>query len=213
MQVISWHVTSSLWGVRRAAVAGTAGRGAHCGDAVVDVEGEAVHHHVVELHTPAHMQIHHTAAVAGELSEAPWHNNGLELAPLLALSWSGGCLRQICHAAPDAVAKAVEARRESGEAQHIGHDADDDARDARLGRQPDLVQELAARVVHAARRHVGQHLNSRRKRVTTAQINRGPVTQFPGFTKAALRVCMLHFPRELCSCSKRLPPKTRSAHM
>ena len=44
---------------------------------------------------------------------------------------------------------------------------------ARLGRQPDLVQKLAARVVHAARRHVGQHLNSRTRHHGSA--NRGPV--------------------------------------
>ena len=53
-------------------MAGTAGRGAHGGDAVVDVEGEAVHNHVVELDAPAHKHIF-TLLPLLEHSEAQQH--------------------------------------------------------------------------------------------------------------------------------------------
>ena len=44
-------------------MAGSAGRGAHGRDAVVDVECEAVHHHVVELDAPADTHMCHALFV------------------------------------------------------------------------------------------------------------------------------------------------------
>jgi hypothetical protein len=58
-------------------VAGTAGQGAHGGDAVVDVEREAVHHHVVELDSPACRHVPYNVTVARGVSiptalQQPW---------------------------------------------------------------------------------------------------------------------------------------------
>ena len=53
---------------------------------------------------------------------------------------------------------SVQARRERGDADLTGHDAEDTAGDAALGGDPDLCHPVARRVVHAARHHDREHL-------------------------------------------------------
>ena len=60
--------------------------------------------------------------------------------------------------AADAVAARVEQRREDADAGLAGHDGDDAAADAALGRQADAVGPLAGVVVHAAGVHDAEHV-------------------------------------------------------
>ena len=57
----------------------------------------------------------------------------------------------------DAVAVAVERRREDGDPELAGQHREDAAADAALGRHADVDHPLPRRVVHPAGRHHAQH--------------------------------------------------------